>query len=175
MAENKSKITVYRDWVETFRFLSDEDAGKLIKHFFEYVNDKNPPDPTGIIGMAWIPIKSQLKRDLKKWEAVCERNRANANMRWHANASSGIPKDTKNADKDKDIYKNIIPTKEELAAYLKERGRYDARHEIWNKIQAWEANGWKDMNGKPILNWKGRVITQLRYVAKKDTQPNLPI
>ena len=34
MAEEKNKVIVYPDWIETFESLSDEEAGKLIKHFF---------------------------------------------------------------------------------------------------------------------------------------------
>lgn len=42
MAENKKTIVVYADWIEQFESLSNEEAGKLIKHFFRYVNDLNP-------------------------------------------------------------------------------------------------------------------------------------
>jgi len=42
MAENKKAVIVYADWIEQFEALNDEEAGKLIKHIFRYVNDLNP-------------------------------------------------------------------------------------------------------------------------------------
>ena len=68
MAENKKSIIVYSDWIELFESLTDDEAGKLIKHFFRYVNDKNPTAPDRITELSFIPIKQSLKRDLEKWE-----------------------------------------------------------------------------------------------------------
>ena len=68
MAENKKSIIVYADWIELFESLTDDEAGKLIKHFFRYVNDKNPTAPDRITELSFIPIKQSLKRDLEKWE-----------------------------------------------------------------------------------------------------------
>ena len=45
MAEGKNKIIFYRDWVDQFRDLTDEEAGRLIKHIMSYVNDENPTPP----------------------------------------------------------------------------------------------------------------------------------
>ncbi len=68
MAENKKTIVVYADWIEQFESLSNEEAGKLIKHFFRYVNDLNPVPEDRITEIAFLPIKATLKRDLEKWE-----------------------------------------------------------------------------------------------------------
>lgn len=70
MADNKKSIIVYSDWIELFDSLSDEEAGKLVKHFFRYVNDLNPVAPDRITELSFIPIKQTLKRDLKKWECI---------------------------------------------------------------------------------------------------------
>src|SRR5690348_5484461 len=70
MAENKKSVLVYADWENTFEQLSDEEAGKLIKHFFKYINDKNPELNDRLLKIAFEPIKQQLKRDLKKWDNV---------------------------------------------------------------------------------------------------------
>ena len=59
---------LYTDQREIFEELSDEDAGKLIKHIFSYVNDENPQTQDRFIKLAFIPIKTQLKRDLKMWD-----------------------------------------------------------------------------------------------------------
>ncbi len=69
MADNKKKIIVYSDWIELFESLTDDEAGKLIKHFFRYVNDQNPVAQDRITELSFIPIKQTLKRDLEKWES----------------------------------------------------------------------------------------------------------
>lgn len=73
MADGKNSIIVYRDWKKIFDELSDEEAGKLIKHFWAYVNDENPILDDKYLKMAFLPIKSALQRDLKHWESVKER------------------------------------------------------------------------------------------------------
>ena len=102
MAKDKKGFRLYEDQYEIFQALPDEMAGKLIKLIFSYVNDENPVEDDLMLKLAFTPIKQQLKRDLKKYESICERNRKNANMRWHASALSGTPKSTKNADTDND-------------------------------------------------------------------------
>lgn len=73
MAENKKTIVVYTDWASIFNQLEDEEAGKLIKHFFSYVNDESPILEDRFLKLAFTPIENQLKRDLKKWEVVLEK------------------------------------------------------------------------------------------------------
>ena len=77
MAEGKKSFVAYCDWINTFDELSDEEAGKLIKHLFRYVNDMNPEVPDKLTQIAFIPIKTTLKRDLDKYEEQKERNREN--------------------------------------------------------------------------------------------------
>jgi len=68
MAENKKSFILYCDQKGIWDKLSDDQAGKLIKHVLAYVNDENPTAPDFIIELAFESIKQQLKRDLKKWE-----------------------------------------------------------------------------------------------------------
>lgn len=68
MAEGKKSFVFYANWQEIFSELNDSDAGKLIKHVLSYVNDESPAELTGMLKMGFIPIRSQLKRDLKKWD-----------------------------------------------------------------------------------------------------------
>ena len=64
----KKSFLLYTDQREVFEELSDEDAGKLIKHIFAYVNDEDPITNDKLLKVAFLPIKTQLKRDLKTWE-----------------------------------------------------------------------------------------------------------
>jgi hypothetical protein len=71
MAEGKNKIIVYADWIEIFEPLSDDEAGKLVKHFFRYVNDLNPTSPDRLTTLLFDgSIKPTLKRDLRRWEEI---------------------------------------------------------------------------------------------------------
>lgn len=87
MADNKKSVIVYVDWGTTFDKLNEEEAGRLIKHFFDYVRDKNPEPPDRITEIAFEPIKQQLKRDLNKYRAETIKNTISGQMgslkRWH--------------------------------------------------------------------------------------------
>lgn len=85
MAEDKKSFVAYADWLEDFEMLSDEEAGKLIKHLLLYVNDKNPIMEDRLLKFAFQPIKRQLKRDLEKYEKVRQK-------RIEAGKKGGRPK-----------------------------------------------------------------------------------
>jgi hypothetical protein len=70
MADNKKSFVMYADWQHGVKHLTDEQAGKLLKHILSYVNDENPVTDDLITNISFEPIKQALKRDLKKWEGV---------------------------------------------------------------------------------------------------------
>lgn len=104
MAEGKKSATIYCDLIHTVEELKDSDAGKLFKHYLRYINDQEPEPPSQLIKIVFEPIKQQLKRDLKKWEAKSKKNSESAAIRWankmptDANASERIKPDAKHAD-----------------------------------------------------------------------------
>ena len=68
--KDKQSFIAYVDWLHTIDKLTDEQAGKLMKHLLRYVNDLNPsfsPDDF-LLEIAFEPMKQSLKRDLKKWD-----------------------------------------------------------------------------------------------------------
>lgn len=97
MAQGKKSFTAYCDWLETFEALEDDQAGKLVKHLFRYVNDQDPEPPDPMTKAVFAQIKATLKRDLAKWEAKREQNRANAQKRWDATASDRMRTDANDA------------------------------------------------------------------------------
>ena len=104
MAKDKKSVIVYVDWIATFNKLEDDEAGRLIKHFFSYVNDLNPTSDR-LTELLFEPIKQQLKRDLKSYEQTCERNSLNASLRWNKNnavACGRMQSNAKHADNDND-------------------------------------------------------------------------
>lgn len=73
MAKDKKSFVAYADWIEEFDMLSDEEAGKLIKHLLAYVNDLDPVLEDRVLKFAFQPMKKQLKRDLEKYENTCKK------------------------------------------------------------------------------------------------------
>lgn len=77
MAEGKKSFLLYCDYIDQFEEMTDEEAGKLIKHLLRYVNDLNPEPVDRMTGLLFNPIKKQLKRDLQRWEGTrSERSKA---------------------------------------------------------------------------------------------------
>ena len=92
MANGKKAFIAYCDWGIIFNELEDEEAGKLVKHLFDYVNDKNPVPVDRMTKMMFIQIQQQLKRDLSKYEERAERSRENGKL-------GGRPKNLKEPKK----------------------------------------------------------------------------
>jgi hypothetical protein len=88
MADGKKSFLIYCDIIHTIEHLTDEEKGKLFQHLLEYVNDMNPILTDRFLLIAWKPIELQLKRDLKRYESICERNSKNG-------AKGGRPKKPK--------------------------------------------------------------------------------
>lgn len=68
MAKDKNSFLLYKDILSTIEKLPDETAGKLFKIILRYVNDLNPRVDDLLMQVVFEPIKTTLKRDLKKWE-----------------------------------------------------------------------------------------------------------
>lgn len=142
MAKDKKSVLIYVDWISIFDELSDEEAGKLVKHLFRYVNDKNPEAPDRLTKLLFEPIKQTLKRDLVKYEKIREKNRDNVKVRWNKKDTTvydRIPTDTKHTDIDSDSVidndkvKDIIKKANKspdfidslLECFIKEHGSYE--------------------------------------------------
>ena len=195
MAEDKKSILVYADWINIFEELEDAEAGKLIKHFFRYVNDKNPESPDRLTKLLFEPIKQTLKRDLVKYENKREINRQNALMRWdkiNAVASERMPSDAKHADSDSDsvsdsvsvsVSDNVIvsdkkenknnhPLFEDFKNYALENNPLVNLKSLELKYKAWVENNWRDGNNKKIINWKSKLLNTLPYLDKNKISNN---
>jgi hypothetical protein len=113
MAEGKKSVLLYCDIIHTVEPLTDEEAGRLFKHYLRYVNDQNPCAEDRLTALLFEPIKQNLKRDLRKWEDKSKKNSEIAKEGWekrkNANAYESVKVDANNADKDnvKDNVKDI--------------------------------------------------------------------
>lgn len=138
MAENKKSFIAYCDWGEIFDLLTDEEAGKVVKHLFAYVNDRNPifDDNDRFLKIIFEPIRLQLKRDLAKYETICAKNRENINKRWKKEKQTNTVVDgrknrnTKNTDNDNDndiikekIHKKEIAFKKSIEPFVEKYGK----------------------------------------------------
>ena len=173
MAKDKKSFLLYCDQQGVFNKLPDEIAGKLIKHIFAYVNDENPPCDDLLLTIAFEPIKTQLKRDLRKYDDYIDKQKFNG-------AKGGRPKkdeetqitqpffqEPKKADnvtatatvteKDIKVKRDVFikPSIEEIKTYMIEIGMTDVS-EKW--FDYYESNGWLVGKNK-MKNWKAAVRT----------------
>ena len=81
MAKKKSFI-LYADYIKHIGKLTDEEAGRLFKAIFEYVNEGRLPDLDGMAAMAFSFISNQLDSDLRKYEETCKKRSENIKKRW---------------------------------------------------------------------------------------------
>jgi len=188
MAKDKTSFLLYCDQQGVFNKLPDEIAGKLIKHIFAYVNDENPPCDDLLLTIAFEPIKTQLKRDLRKYDDYIDKQKFNG-------AKGGRPKkeettqitqpffqEPKKADNvndtDNDNVKDIKvkrdvfikPSIVEIKNYMLEIGMNDVS-EKW--FDYYESNGWLVGKNK-MKNWKAAVRTwKSNNLSNNTTTPQI--
>lgn len=174
MAKDKKSFVAYCDWLESFEELTDEEAGKLAKHLFRYVNDLNPEPPDKITKMCFIPIKQSLKRDLVKYEERADRARENG-------AKGGRPKTQKtqsvisepkkpdsvsvsvNVNDNVNVKDDGIkpPSLEEVISYFDENGytkeSATKMFEYYEESRKPRGIVWKDGRGNTVKNWKQKA------------------
>jgi hypothetical protein len=174
MAKDKKSFVAYCDWLESFEELTDEEAGKLAKHLFRYVNDLNPEPPDKITKMCFIPIKQSLKRDLVKYEERADRARENG-------AKGGRPKTQKtqsvisepkkpdsvsvsvNVNDNVNVKDDGMkpPSLEEVISYFDENGytkeSATKMFEYYEESRKPSGRVWKDGRGNTVKNWKQKA------------------
>jgi hypothetical protein len=174
MAKDKKSFVAYCDWLESFEELTDEEAGRLAKHLFRYVNDLNPEPPDKITKMCFIPIKQSLKRDLVKYEERADRARENG-------AKGGRPKtqktqsvisepkkpDSVSVSVNDNVNVNVKddgikpPSLEEVISYFDENGytkeSATKMFEYYEESRKPRGRVWKDGRGNTVKNWKQKA------------------
>jgi hypothetical protein len=177
MAKDKKSFILYCDQQGVFNMLPDEQAGKLIKHIFAYVNDEDPEADELLLSIAFESIKTQLKRDLKKYENYIDKQKENGKKGGRPKTQPFLdetqktqaffskPKKADNVNvNDNVIEKENIkektarftpPTLDELKAYMQQQGMEDLTERFYDFYQA---KGW--MVGKnKMKDWKAAVRT----------------
>lgn len=172
MATNKKSFLLYCDIIHTIEKLSDEQAGKLLKHILRYVNDQDPIAEDVLTEIAFEPIKQNLKRDLIKYEEIKEKRseagKTGANKRWQniANDSKRINDIAKIAVNDndivisKDIYRSfahLSMSKDELHKLLTTYSQEDV-DDILDAIE----------NYKDNKKFKSLYLTAKKWLKKNE-------
>lgn len=189
MANGKKSVLLYCDLIHTVKPLTDEEAGKLFKHYLSYINDLNPEPIDRLTGLLFEPIKQNLKRDLVKWENKSLKNSENAKLRWDkkdANACERMKSDANYADTvtDTDTDTDTVKVKENnieerklkfastLEPFLQTYGRdllkdfynyWTEPNKLNNKLR-FESEKFWDLNRR-LTTWKGK---EKNFAQKKD-------
>lgn len=170
MAENKKGFVLYADQKTMFDKLPDEIAGRLIKHIFSYVCDESKPidDNDLILQIAFEPIKTQLKRDLQKWEEVREKRR-------QAGLQGGRPKNTENQteakkangffDKQAEAKKAVIVNVNDKVK-VKVNDNVNVINEKGSTIDFYKNDFFVNQNVEPICMQFGLSVDQYNQLKK---------
>nr|DAT78268.1 MAG TPA: hypothetical protein [Caudoviricetes sp.] len=110
----KKSFILYADYIKHIERLSDDEAGKLFKAIFCYVNNGRLPDLDGMSAMAFSFISNQLDNDLQKYEETCKKRSENIKKRWDkvnsAKKATGDLCDTNDTNEYKSIFCNTNDT-----------------------------------------------------------------
>ena len=185
MAKDKTSFILYADQRSYFDKLSDDEAGRLIKHIFSYVNDENPNPIDRITDLSFEPIKLQLKRDLKKYEVVVDRNKQNGLLggrpknQKEPKEPSGLidnPTEPKKADNDNDNENDILKRKNILKKKLDEYVKEYGKQLIYDFFLYWSEHGDNDrkmrFEKERTFGIKARLNTWKNRANGKYDNPN---
>lgn len=175
MAQGKKSFVLYADYIDVFEQLSNEDAGQLIKHMFNYVNDKDPTTDNKLVSLSFALIKSQLKRDLKKWDEIKLKRsesgkkgglakQANARSAKQNLANQAVTvNDTVNVT----VTSSIPPTIEDVISHIEEKTKLHFKDKRVKKhaeyfYNFYDSKGWKVGKNK-MANWKSACTKSLSW------------
>jgi len=197
MAEEKKGVIIYADYINTFEELDDDEAGRLIKHFFRYVNDLNPEPPDKLTKIAFEPIKQQLKRDLEKWSNTREKRSRAGQISASKRAEQALTKDQQDSTNSTNVQQDSTnstvicnsnsnsnsnsnelivkgrkafrpPTVEEVFEYCQERKNAVDPEKF---VDYYTSNGWK-VGKNALKDWKAAVRTWEKSNFNNQNQSN---
>lgn len=82
MGKDQKGFVVYGDIEESLDELSDEQVAKLFRGMVNYFNTGKEPKFSGLLKLAFIPIRQQMDRDVDKYEKKCQKNKENIQKYW---------------------------------------------------------------------------------------------
>lgn len=196
--EKRDSFVLYKSFYGPVSGLTDEQLGRLFRAIFRWqIDGVIDQDPDTAVNMAVAFITNQFRIDAEKYRVRCERNQANATIRWEkaknatacdrmqtdANGCDPMPNDNDNEndndndnenDNDKGVQGDIPPTRKRsfVKPSLSEVEAYC--NERGNGIDPamfldhYEANGW--MVGKnKMRDWRAAIRTWERNRGQMPT------
>lgn len=161
----RNKTTnIYTEWLPLIESLPNEIAGVIFKNILKYQNGEDINNDFPI----WLFIKTKIDEYNTKKEEISEKRKKSGSYGGKANASKCyqmLPNDAKCSNKIKEnkIKENNIkektiknpPTLDEINQYIKEKNlNVDGK----KFFDYYSEGGWKDRDGKPIRNWKQKML-----------------
>jgi hypothetical protein len=187
MAKDKKSFLLYCDIIHTVEKMPTEKAGELFKHILQYVNDQDPTTDDLIVQLVFEPIKQQLKRDLRKYEDFIEKQRDNGKRGGRPRKPNEtqitqpfIEKPKKaDTDTDTDTDKESVkgkrkfkpPTRDEVVKYFIDKGY--SQESGAKAFEYYSIQDWNDANGKPVKNWKAKMIAVWFKDENKEKNGNI--
>ena len=121
----KDNFLLKKSHREVFDTLSDEEAGKLIKGVFRYL-DTGDSELEGMMKAIFIPIKNEIDKNEETYQRRCEINRQNGSL-------GGAPIGNQNARKDKTTENNPKTTEINQKQHDSNHISYIINHNSLNK------------------------------------------
>jgi len=167
----KTSFVLHLDSLDVLDALNPEQCGQLLVAMREYHLTGAMPEDS-VIKLALMPFLSQWKRDLVKFEKVCDRNRANGMKGGRPKNPVGFletqknPSEPKKAERESEsesekesesINKQRFsaPTLDDVKQFFTENGyTTEAATKAFNYYH--EA-GWRDSRGQTVKNWKQKM------------------
>ena len=118
----KKSIIIYADCIAILEELTFEQAGRLFKAILAYVNDEPVTETEGdpAVKMAFKVLKTQIDRDTKKYELICEKRREYGRL-------GGLKKAESTKSKQKQA--NATKSKQDLASVADSENENDSDSE----------------------------------------------
>ena len=187
-------FNAYHSYIEVLEPLNDAERGRLFTACLIYSMTGEAQELRGNERFAFHYMKSQIDRDVKKYNAKCEQNRKNGafgGKRSQPNATERLPFATKrppNAPqgegkgegegkgkgkgkgegKKESASRFVPPTIAEVREYCLERGNSIDPEAF---IAFYSSKGWK-VGREPMTDWRSAVVTWEKREAKNKPAPD---
>lgn len=121
--------------------------------------------------------KRGKSRDISKKQQRINGKFVTNNTVEHVVSVAEIPQTKVDKSKVNNINTKSVPKKEDFLQYCKEKCAFNGLNFLEHeqlasaKYDAWVENGWKDMKGNKIMNWRSKVNANLPYFKKAIVVP----
>lgn len=187
----QKSFIMYNDQKKLFDQLTDQEAGKLIKAIFMYLDDEDTDNylEDRMMQILFNTLVQQIERDKQKYADKCKKLRENGSKGGKARADNmkHMQANVSLNDTDNDTdNKNVIPSLNELSnwtiTYARENGlnsteclqKATEAHAYYTKCMT-DSNKrtWIDSKGQKIVNWKLKIARVWFKDMKAAQIPNI--